>query len=270
MSERCPAQTERLDAEAYSQPLRLQEKELDKIDDAIATAEKMSRRPEARAEGMKALATAACQGRLAHGRVLYQMGRYAEAEPRLRQAVELGRSEKRLLQLSEVLGRLGRKEEAARFAGEAKVEFAETIKRGFINQPAKDFELTAIDGRRLKLSDLKGKAVMVDFWATWCGPCVAAMPHLVKLYEKYKSRGLEILAISCDDKADRHLVAPFAKEHKVTFPVLFDEGVGKLYNVRGYPTSIFIDKQGHIRYRDMGFRDETPRELEVIFDELLK
>ncbi len=204
------------------------------------------------------------------GWVLHQSGKHDEAEPKLRGAVEVGRSEKRLWRLSEALAGMGRKEEAEKIAAEAKMEFAETIKKRFINEPSKDFELTTIDGRKVKLSELKGKAVMIDFWATWCGPCVAEMPHLVKLYDKYKAAGLEILAISCDDKADLHKVAPFAKEHKLNFPVLVDQGVGKLYNVNGYPTSIFIDKQGNIRYRDMGFGEETPRKLEVIFNELLK
>lgn len=204
------------------------------------------------------------------GWVYYQMGKYREAVVNLRQAVALHRSEKTLSRLSRALARLGRKEEAEKIALDAKNEYAAAIKRQFTNGPAKEFELTTIDGRKVKLSDFKGKVIMLNFWATWCGPCVREAPHIVKLYQKYKDQGLEILALSVDIESDRYKVAPFAKEHGYTFPVLFAEGLEKLYDVPGYPTNIFIDRQGKIRYREAGYYEEVPRMFEVVVSELLK
>jgi len=204
------------------------------------------------------------------GWVLCQKGSYLEAEARLRQSIELEKSEKRLLHLAETLRNLGRTEEAQKFLWEAQNEWLESLKRQFTNKPAKDFQLQAFDGRTYKLSDLRGKVVMINFWATWCGPCAKEMPHLVKMHEKYKQRGFEILAISVDSKSDRYKVAPFAKKYNITFPVLFDEGVAELYGVDVYPTNIFIDRQGNLRFRQFGFDEETFRIHEAVINELLK
>jgi len=201
---------------------------------------------------------------------LCQAGRCADAEPYLKQSIESARSEQNLFHLAEILGKLGRNEEAERTLIEAKNAYAEAIKKTFKKEPAKDFELTTIDGRRVKLSDLKGKVVMIDFWATWCGPCVASTPTLNKLYAKYKERGFEILYVSVDEQADIYKIAPFVKEHKLGFPVLLDEGAKALYNVKVFPTTIFIDREGNIRHRDTGFGDESPRMLETVAELLLK
>jgi peroxiredoxin/Tfp pilus assembly protein PilF len=204
------------------------------------------------------------------GWVLCQKGSYLEAEARLRQSIELERSEKRLLHLAEALRKLGRAEEAQKFSYEAENEWLESLKRQFTNKAAKEFQLQAIDGRNYRLSDFKGKVVMINFWATWCDPCANEMPHLVKMYEKYKQRGFEILAVSVDSKPDRYKVAPFAKKYNMAFPVLFDEGVADLYNIKGYPTNIFIDRQGNLRYRQFGFDEEAIRIHEAVINELLK
>ncbi|HEX9962559.1 MAG TPA: redoxin domain-containing protein, partial [Pyrinomonadaceae bacterium] len=201
---------------------------------------------------------------------LCQAGRCAEGELYLRQSIESARSEQNLFHLSTVLGKLGRQEEAEKTLTEAKNAYAESIKKTFKKEPIKDFELTSIDGRRVKLSDLKGKVVLIDFWATWCGPCFKSMPTLVKLYEKYKDRGLEILYVSVDEEADRYKIPIVAKENKLEFPVLLDEGAKALYNVKVFPTSIFIDREGNIRHRDTGFGDESPRMLETVAELLLK
>lgn len=204
------------------------------------------------------------------GWVLCQKGSYLEAEARLRQSIELERSEKRLLHLAETLSKLGRREEAQKFFSEAENEWLESLKRQFSNKPAKDFQLQTIDGRTYKLSDLRGKVVMINFWATWCGPCAKEMPHLVKMYEKYKQRGFEILAISVDSKQDRYKVPLFAEKHSLTFPVLYDQGVAELYGVEGYPTNIFIDRQGKVRFKQFGYDEQTLRIHQAVINELLK
>lgn len=206
----------------------------------------------------------------AHGWVLCQMGNGREAEAKLRQSVELNRTETSLIHLAEALKQLGQAEEAQRIEVEITDSLLETIRKEFTRKPATDFQLEAIDGRKYRLSDLNGKMVLINFWATWCGPCVGEMPLFLKMYEKYKEQGFEILAISGDDPADRGKVAQFAREHNFSFPVLFDDGVAKLYNVTGYPTSIFIDRQGNIRYRQEGEFESDGRRIAIIINELLK
>lgn len=201
---------------------------------------------------------------------LAQAGRNDEAETHLKKSIETARSERSLFHLAEVLGRLGRAEEAAQTLAAAKTAYADALKKTFKNAPAKDFELTTIDGRRVKLSDLKGKVVMLDFWATWCGPCFKSMPTLNNLYAKYKERGFEILYISVDEQADIYKVAPAARENKLSFPVLFDAGAKAMYDVKAFPTTIFIDREGNVRHRDTGYTEESPRMLETVLELLLE
>jgi peroxiredoxin len=153
---------------------------------------------------------------------------------------------------------------------EINAKLLESVKSRFVTRPAKDFQLESIDGRKYRLSDLKGKVVLVNFWATWCGPCVAEMPLFARVYEKYKGQGFELLAISNDDPADRDLVRQFAQKHQLNFPALYDDGIAKLYGVDGYPVSVFIDRQGNIRYVQDGPFDVGGRRLEIILNELLK
>lgn len=204
------------------------------------------------------------------GWALCQTGKCAEGETHLKKSIELSRNEQNLSHLAEILGKLGRTAEAEQTAKEAKTVYAETIQKTFKKESAKDFELSTIDGRKVKLSDLKGKVVMIDFWATWCGPCFKSMPTLVKLYEKYKDQGLEILYVSVDEEADRYKIPSVAKEHKLNFPVLLDDGAKTLYNVKVFPTTIFIDREGNVRHRDYGFNEESPRMLETVAELLLK
>jgi len=206
----------------------------------------------------------------ANGWVLFKLGNGKEAEGKLRQSVEINRNETNLTHLAEALKQLGRAEEAQRLEAEITDKLAETVRKEFTSKPSTDFQLEAVNGRKYRLSDLKGKIVLINFWATWCGPCVSEMPLFLKMYERYKDQGFEILAISGDDPGDRAKVGQFAKEHQFSFPVLYDDGVGKLYNVTGYPTSIFIDRQGNMRYRMEGGFGSDERRIEMIISELLK
>ena len=115
-----------------------------------------------------------------------------------------------------------------------------------IGQPAPDFTLNGLDGKPVRLSDLKGKAVFVNFFATWCNPCRVEMPDIEAVWKAYKDRGLVVLAVNLTNQDDAGDVAQFVKDFGLTFPVVLDEkgSVASLYRVVPIPTSFFIDRNG--------------------------
>jgi cytochrome c biogenesis protein CcmG/thiol:disulfide interchange protein DsbE len=117
---------------------------------------------------------------------------------------------------------------------------------------APDFVLPALDGSVHKLSNYRGKVVLVNLWATWCPPCVAEMPILNELAKKYGARGLTILGIAGDD--DPETVRGFVQESPVSFEVLLDPGgaVGTQYGITGYPESFFVDRDGRLEEKVIG------------------
>jgi len=117
-------------------------------------------------------------------------------------------------------------------------------------QLAPDFALEDLQGNTVRLSDFRGKKVLVNFWATWCPPCRAEMPHLQKFYEDYRSQGVVVLGVNLtptEKNPDR--VQKFAKEQHLTFPIVLDkEGTVKnTYRVVAYPTTFLLDTGGVIR-----------------------
>jgi peroxiredoxin len=133
---------------------------------------------------------------------------------------------------------------------------------------APDFALRDLAGRTVRLSDQRGKVVLVNFWATWCVPCAAELPHLQRLYEKYRDRGFVVLAISMDGPESSAEVDPRARRYGLTFPVLVDEEtrvVGVYNPKRTAPFSVFIDRGGHVVATREGFHagDEVAVESEV-------
>lgn len=113
---------------------------------------------------------------------------------------------------------------------------------------APDFELQTLDGKTVKLSDLRGQAVIINIWATWCPPCRAEMPALQKVYEENRNK-VEILAINATNQDSLDTVQEFAQSHNLTFPILLDKNglVAESYQLRSLPTSIFIDPGGMIQ-----------------------
>lgn len=113
---------------------------------------------------------------------------------------------------------------------------------------APDFELAALDGRRIKLSDLKGQPVLVNFWATWCPPCKAEMPLIIDAYRAHQAGGLRVLAIDTTANDNVQDVKNFVAQHQMPFDVLLDvdDSVGGGWNTLGLPSSYFIDKTGKV------------------------
>jgi thiol-disulfide isomerase/thioredoxin len=111
---------------------------------------------------------------------------------------------------------------------------------------APDFELDTTSGKTIQLSSLAGKPVLVNFWATWCGPCQVEMPLIQEYYEKF-SPNLEVLAINDDESIGE--IQPYVNKLGLSFPVLLDPGgiITDLYQVRGFPTTYFIDRDGFIK-----------------------
>lgn len=115
---------------------------------------------------------------------------------------------------------------------------------------ATDFTARDIEGKTVRLSDYLGKqAIVLNFWATWCEPCVAEFPHLRKMYEKNKDKGFIIFGVAMDGPESVASVAPFARRQQLNFPVLLDEDsrIAAIYNPKkDAPLSVLIDKQGRI------------------------
>ncbi|HSG96808.1 MAG TPA: TlpA disulfide reductase family protein [Woeseiaceae bacterium] len=125
---------------------------------------------------------------------------------------------------------------------------------GLEGQAAPDFALKSSTGDNLRLSEYRGDVVMVNFWATWCGPCRQEMPLLDQLYSRYQRVGFSLLGVNIDDDSRRAM--QMVEELGVNFPVLFDarKEVSKLYEVEAMPVTVIIDRQGTVRYVHHGYK----------------
>ncbi len=144
-------------------------------------------------------------------------------------------------------------------AGMAKIKVA-----GANGSVAPDFELKSLDGKQVRLSDFRGKAVLLNFWATWCAPCKIEMPWFVDLQKQYASQGLQVIGVAMDDSGEE-AIAKFAKEMGVNYPVLIGkESVGDAYGgVEFLPTTFFIDRQGKVVDRVFGLVGHSDMEDNV-------
>ena len=128
---------------------------------------------------------------------------------------------------------------------------------------APDFKLKDLDGKTMRLSDLKGKAVLLNFWATWCPPCKIEIPWFVDLQKQYGPQGLQVLGVAMDD-AKPEQIAAFTKQMQVNYPVLIgNDEVADLYGgVESLPTTFYIGRDGSIVQRVPGLRSHE--EVETI------
>lgn len=125
---------------------------------------------------------------------------------------------------------------------------------GLEGQTAPDFALKSSSGENLRLSEYRGDVVMVNFWATWCGPCRQEMPLLDELYARYGRVGFSLLGVNIDDNQSKAM--NMVSELGVSFPVLFDstKEVSKLYDVDAMPVTVLIDREGTVRYVHLGYK----------------
>ena len=114
---------------------------------------------------------------------------------------------------------------------------------------APEFTLTSLQGETISLADLRGQAVLVNIWASWCGPCRSEMPAMQTIYQEYTSQGFTILAVNATNQDSQAEAANFANEYNLTFPILMDTDgrVGELYQVSALPSSFFIRPDGTIQ-----------------------
>jgi peroxiredoxin len=135
---------------------------------------------------------------------------------------------------------------------------------------APDFTLPSLDGPNLRLQEQRGRVVMINFWATWCGPCRVEMPHLARLYEKYRGSGFTVLAVNIDE--DPHKAASLAKQLGMRFPVLLDseKKVSRLYDLSTMPSTVLVDRDGRVRYVHRGYRDGYEDTYDKQIRELLR
>lgn len=117
---------------------------------------------------------------------------------------------------------------------------------GFI---APDFTLLTMEGETVILSEMRGQAVLVNFWASWCGPCRAEMPAMQRIYEEYEEQGFTILAVNVTSQDSRSAASAFVTQYGLTFPILMDEtgAVSRAYHLNAFPSSYFIDRNGIIQ-----------------------
>jgi thiol-disulfide isomerase/thioredoxin len=132
------------------------------------------------------------------------------------------------------------------------------------------FNLTDINGKALSLADLKGKVVFVDFWATWCPPCVLSSPEVENIKHEYANKNVEVVSISLDDSAE--VVRSFVQRRNLTSRVLMasDSGVDVQYQLDGIPTFVIVDQKGYITARWAGFSPAMKQAWRHELDSLLK
>ena len=139
-----------------------------------------------------------------------------------------------------------------------------------VGKPAPDFAAKSDSGRNVRLSELRGRVVLINFWASWCSPCRQELPLLSKIYSQYRGAGFALLAVNVDD--NRKDAESMLKRLDLKFPTLFDgnKKVAKLYGVDTMPATLVIDRDGRVRYVHRGYYDGYERKYEQQVRELLK
>jgi len=129
-----------------------------------------------------------------------------------------------------------------------------------LSGPAKDFTLKSSSGKNVRLADLKGQVVMLNFWASWCGPCRQEMPLLDKMYQRYGSAGFTLLGVNVEEDSKEAIA--LLKKDPVSFPILYDtkSKVSKQYKVSAMPSTVLIDCDGNLSYLHKGYKPGDEKE----------
>jgi peroxiredoxin len=154
-------------------------------------------------------------------------------------------------------------------SGCTKVETRDHVKPDVNRKPAPEFSLKDADGRTVTLADYKGKVVLLNFWATWCGPCKVEIPWFVEFEQKYKDRGFAVLGVALDEEG-WEVVKPYIDEAKINYRIIMgNDTVAQLYGgVDNLPTSFVLDQDGRIASTHVGLVDKSNYENEI--SQLLK
>jgi len=139
-----------------------------------------------------------------------------------------------------------------------------------VGSPAPAFELKDLEGGSFKLADAKGKVVVLDFWATWCKPCMVEMPHLQKAWVSFKDQPVVFVGVCTDIRVPTERVRAIVKKLGVSFATLLDENevVSRRYQVFGLPTTVLIDQEGVVRWTHTGWTDAKPNPVDVLTEEV--
>jgi cytochrome c biogenesis protein CcmG/thiol:disulfide interchange protein DsbE len=134
---------------------------------------------------------------------------------------------------------------------------------------APDFSLKTLDGQEITLSKLRGRVILIDFWATWCGPCRDAIPHLIHLRNTYQAKGFEVIGL-CQDKGDMETVQRFVKSMGIPYPIAMGpEEVSRSFRVSALPTTFLVDREGKIQLKVLGFNPTIAKQMTSKIEDLL-
>ncbi len=139
-----------------------------------------------------------------------------------------------------------------------------------VNKPAPDFTLKSMTGENVKLSELRGNVVMLNFWASWCGPCRQEMPLLNDFYNKYKKLGFVLLGVNVEEDSSK--AANYLREVPVDFPILYDNtnSVSKMYDVDAMPSTVLIDRNGNVRFLHRGYKPGDEKQYKKLMKVLMR
>ena len=145
-----------------------------------------------------------------------------------------------------------------------------TVQAASVSGPAPNFTLKTMEGKNLKLSELRGNVVLLNFWASWCGPCREEMPLLNAIHNKYEPLGFTILGVNVEEQSDA--AKDFIAQRPVDFPILLDSSnkVSKLYDVIAMPTTVVIDRDGNMRFLHQGYQSGDEAEYRNMVKKLVR
>lgn len=228
------------------------------------------------AEGLAALETAVRLGGDQTDKSVYEhyisslitAGRKKDAADAAKTAIARGSATQsvfdsfRTLMREEGMNSASAESELSKLRAQARKVVAQELARSMLNQPMIDGNLTTLDGRPIRISDWKGKVVLIDYWATWCGPCRKSFPSMQKLYEAYKNNpGVTFAIVNVWERGDDRvkIVNDFLKNNpSLSFPVYLDktDAVVSKYGVTGIPTKFFLGKDGRVQFKEVGYLPE--------------